>query len=54
AAVGDDIVRALGYFHVLAVEVPADIHQFHCIEGAAAAPGRTSRVGGLPIEIELY
>ena len=43
AAVGDDVVRALLERQVLAAEVPADVHQLHGVERAAAAPRRSRR-----------
>ena len=47
AAVGDDVVRALLERQMLATEVPADVHQLHSVERAAAAPRRAGRMGRL-------
>ncbi len=53
AAVGDDVVRALKRVHVLAMVVPADVHQLDGVERAPAAPGRARAVRGFPAEGEL-
>lgn len=54
AAVGDDVVRALLERHVLAVVVPADVHQLDGVEGALAAPRRTGGMRGLSLEAVLH
>ena len=46
AAAGDHVMRALLGAQVLAAEVPADVHQLHRVERAAAAPGGGAGVRG--------
>ena len=35
---------------MLAPEIPADIHQLHCVESAPPAPGCAARMGADPAE----
>src|SRR5437773_11739718 len=46
AAVGDNVVDAVGFLGVLAEVVGADVHQFDAVQGAAALVRTAGGVGG--------
>ncbi len=39
AAMRDHVMGAMLGAQVLAAKIPADVHQFHCIEGTPSRPG---------------
>src|SRR5262249_50182191 len=50
ASISNDVMRTLRQPQMLAAEIPADVHQFHRIEGALASPRSARGVRTLAFE----